>query len=396
MASLSAATGLIWTKGLKYGGLGLGGIVLAGDRLFVSTGDEIQILSQDGEVLNEYQDTGGTPNSPLTADQAGNVYFVADVAVRSLDNDGNLRWTSRPFPPPKHLDPGVPDLTQVPLILSNISGAVFGARGDTTYSVDMANGDVKWSLPQSGAGVPIAGAGRTLFLESNVGTRVFDTSTKEVLGKLDAGDGRKVRFSSPYARAGSGAGFGVLGYVCVANTGFVSLDPCGKRRWSFKDQDVQFASLIGAEELLISLAFGFDRVANVRSATDKLMAYNSEGARVAGPVETSPFVGASNLAQEMPIFAGADGTTYTIYCDGVAEKALFQAFGVDFRESWRVDLGAGCPRGTGVLSARGVVYLTRESFGLAEVIAIQTTSPGLARSSWPTLRHDNQGTSWLQ
>jgi len=29
------------------------------------------------------------------------------------------------------------------------------------------------------------------------------------------------------------------------------------------------------------------------------------------------------------------------------------------------------------------------------VLAIQTQSPGLAESSWPSLRRDNRGTMWL-
>ena len=30
-----------------------------------------------------------------------------------------------------------------------------------------------------------------------------------------------------------------------------------------------------------------------------------------------------------------------------------------------------------------------------ELVAIQTRSPGLADSSWPSIRHDNRGTAWL-
>jgi hypothetical protein len=52
--------------------------------------------------------------------------------------------------------------------------------------------------------------------------------------------------------------------------------------------------------------------------------------------------------------------------------------------------------GNVVLDDDGVMYLSRqgETSG-AEIIAIQTRSPGLADSSWPSLRHDNRGTAWL-
>jgi hypothetical protein len=54
--------------------------------------------------------------------------------------------------------------------------------------------------------------------------------------------------------------------------------------------------------------------------------------------------------------------------------------------------------GNVVLDDNGVMYLTRRGDSGAdatEVIAIQTASPGLADSSWPSLRHDNRGTAWL-
>jgi hypothetical protein len=49
------------------------------------------------------------------------------------------------------------------------------------------------------------------------------------------------------------------------------------------------------------------------------------------------------------------------------------------------------------LEDNGVMYLTwKANKGITtEAIAIQTASPGLADSSWPSLRHDNRGTAWL-
>jgi hypothetical protein len=51
-----------------------------------------------------------------------------------------------------------------------------------------------------------------------------------------------------------------------------------------------------------------------------------------------------------------------------------------------------------VLDHSGVMFLSRRGEAgtdSTEVIAIQTASPGLADSSWPSLRHDNRGTAWL-
>ena len=43
----------------------------------------------------------------------------------------------------------------------------------------------------------------------------------------------------------------------------------------------------------------------------------------------------------------------------------------------------------------GVLYLTRDQSWSTNLLAIQTRSPGLAKSSWPTSAHDNHGTAWL-
>jgi hypothetical protein len=53
--------------------------------------------------------------------------------------------------------------------------------------------------------------------------------------------------------------------------------------------------------------------------------------------------------------------------------------------------------GNVVLDDDGVMYLMRSSPNIygTQVIAIQTQSPGLADSSWPSWRHDNRGTAWL-
>ncbi len=49
-----------------------------------------------------------------------------------------------------------------------------------------------------------------------------------------------------------------------------------------------------------------------------------------------------------------------------------------------------------VLVEHGMMYLVHPSEkGAVEVVGIQTRSPGLADSSWPSLRHDNRGTAWL-
>jgi hypothetical protein len=106
-------------------------------------------------------------------------------------------------------------------------------------------------------------------------------------------------------------------------------------------------------------------------------------------------------AEGWPIAAGADGTIYTFRCQDVGTTSINRvlAYSYDLTELWRYDLGGNACKGmTGnvVLDDDGVMYLMRRGdVGGTEVMAIQTRSPGLADSSWPSFRHDNRGTAWL-
>jgi hypothetical protein len=116
---------------------------------------------------------------------------------------------------------------------------------------------------------------------------------------------------------------------------------------------------------------------------------------IAGPIEVAGF----------PIAAGADGTIYvymTPRFNADKQRDRLTAYSLDLKELWRLELpdsGAGLI-GNVILDDDGMMYVARggKTSGLPrglEVLAIQTRSPGLADSSWPSLRHDNRGTSWL-
>jgi hypothetical protein len=51
---------------------------------------------------------------------------------------------------------------------------------------------------------------------------------------------------------------------------------------------------------------------------------------------------------------------------------------------------------TAVLADDGILYAQMTTNAGNEIIAIETTSPGLASSSWPTRRHDNRSSNWAE
>ena len=126
-----------------------------------------------------------------------------------------------------------------------------------------------------------------------------------------------------------------------------------------------------------------------------LLLFDMNGNTITGPV----------AAEGRPLVAGADGTIYTVGCQasqqvGTPATNWILAYSSDLAELWRFDLGGGsCLGMTGsvVLDEDGVMYLMRSSPNTSgtQVMAIQTRSPGLADSSWPSWRHDNRGTAWL-
>jgi hypothetical protein len=99
---------------------------------------------------------------------------------------------------------------------------------------------------------------------------------------------------------------------------------------------------------------------------------------------------------------GADGTVIGLTCEGSGWEGPSRLVGSSIddgaiTERWRVELGPGCPRTGPLLAADGVLYLLLPTLTVTtELIAVQTTSPGLAPSSWPVAKHDNRGTSWLR
>ena len=119
-----------------------------------------------------------------------------------------------------------------------------------------------------------------------------------------------------------------------------------------------------------------------------------------GPPNVSFFPNADGVYQGGTIAVGQDGTLYAVSCmySNPPENRLY-AYSPELDELWHLDLGKNvyCPFGNGVLDDDGVLYfaIPSESNVGTDVVAIQTKSPGLARSAWPMIRHDNRGTMWL-
>ncbi|HWN66815.1 MAG TPA: hypothetical protein VNM90_04195, partial [Haliangium sp.] len=94
---------------------------------------------------------------------------------------------------------------------------------------------------------------------------------------------------------------------------------------------------------------------------------------------------------------GADGTVYAVACDssGYEGPSRLHAYDAGLGELWSLPLGDACPMAGPVIDARGRLYFAWFIDGGAEIVAVQTASPGLAETSWPVRRHDARGAAWL-
>jgi len=360
---------------------GDGGPVLSGDRLAFQAGAYLYFLSKDGTNPQRVSHTSFVScASGVAADPEGNVYSVLPEGVLSLNPSGGARWVggggrgsqseSAYYYPPVV----APD------------GVVYAATSDDrVYALRAKDGSTVWSKTASGARV-LGGAGNGLFIQADGrGVSVLDTAEGRNLGTLSVMiDGKASKFGAQWGEWLLGWDFGI-----VNGTNWV-FDSCGTLRWSMFNRQTRYAGAgpLTTGELLVAAMTELD---GDSWASRGIAVFDAAGGRVASASSAKGIVAA----------VGADGTIYTVACEAGPPKNVARAYSPDLAEYWTFDLGGDrfCLGITGnvVLDEDGVMYLMRNSPNITgtQIVAIQTRSPGLADSSWPSWRHDNRGTAWL-
>ncbi|HJX51732.1 MAG TPA: hypothetical protein VJ801_03110 [Polyangia bacterium] len=392
---------LLWTLSLagdpnSYGG----GPVLSGDRLVLSTGPRVFFVSKDGASSQDVTANisarlpllgGVVPWSAPTADTTGNVYFVGHTGICSLSPDGQVRWAV-PYDCVNSVPYGegylsVPEYS--PAALSS-TGVLFAVACDRqVHALQSQDGSELWSAPaptqQTSYFSSVVGGGgnHVLLYRAGEGEFVLDAATGATVGPM----------SQSCAGADVGASGWMIGAECTNGeetyrTCPLSLGPNGSPRV----EGTYLAYLTASGERLVMFDFTLDYNGYAQDSRT-ITLYNRDGSIAAGP---SAVQGWANLV-------GADETIYV--SDWVGSNTATTpwdlriiAYSHELNELWRIDQTGGGhgPYGE-VLDRDGVLYVSIRGDGYAttKLFAIQTRSPGLARSSWPSVRHDNQGTEWL-
>jgi len=374
---------VLWTKEVP-GGTNTGPLAMAGDRLAYLSSTTLVILDTEGNFVNSFQEsTAFTGHGPPVADEEGNFYFGA-AEVISVTSDGQPRW---------HFALGGDILgsetTYTSLLTLSPDGILyFSATDGFLYAVRATDGTQLWrqkvGLTKYGGHSPYGaylGIGDVLIAEKGY----HDRKTGTLIASHPVIDGEPMPVNL--------ASFTHLfGYRVIDKDNLLfyrpAMDKCGDQKWSFPSGKSLYANLVGFNDTILT------------NYGDEAFIYSSDGEPLVGPAPLD--------LHYFPKAIGADGTLYYNYCTELYQKdrgvASVQAYSPQLELLWSVELGKSCTDEPFVLADDGRLYVLRSTFeefpdhlelkGL-ELTAIQTASPGLANTAYPTLRTNNRRTGWI-
>lgn len=315
-------------------------------------------------------------------DPQGNAYF-AGHNVYSLAPDGTYNWIA-----PLLEEDGEPVHARGRMVRDPRGDLYFSATDGHVYGVDGSDGTVRWRSLLTGGGqdlpVVVGGIGGALLAyapHSNWRGQLWNAQTGEAMSYFTSPSGERYG-------AMVGPDIGIIAQRMEDPGGsypwmhISALDECGKERFHLAAQRPQWPVLIGPGDQL----YVVERDDYPGSPT-AVSVYAPSGERVAGPVD-----------MPIPWAIGADGTIFAVACDssGVEGPARLYGYSQELQEQWMLPLGDGCPASAPVIDETGRLFFVWLIDNDLEMVAVQTTSPGLAATSWPARRPDALGAAWIQ
>lgn len=193
------------------------------------------------------------------------------------------------------------------------------------------------------------------------------------------------------------------GLICAAGTSsrsvILELDrACGRERWRRSFSGYITYGFVRAPD-----GTTFTGESDRKKMTDRLLALSPTGqTRWSLTIEKSTFPDTMGLLSIGPI--GADGTLYVFVTNkglpsNPSGTAHLRAYTLSGTLKWKLDLPDLYIISKPLLLDNGLLvfaaHFYRTSGKEYTVMAVQTTSPGLARGGWPRYSHDNLNTSRL-
>jgi hypothetical protein len=372
-ASLSVAPSIVWQFDQGAASPLQQGVALSGDTLVVSGGASWAALDRANGTVRVRQ--SATPGnlflSAPVLDGAGRIYVQSRATLHAFNSDGSTRWTSSLGASPATSEPE--SASFMPTLIDDRTLLVRGSNADIALTTDGAK---VWNAP---GGVSLYAVGHWGLGSDNKASFVTDLRTATPAGRLTDAKGRDVAFVTVLG------GRGIVAAVReAAGYRFLLLDTCGRETWStavFEGSEIAAGhGLVGPGEITYAQIIHTDSAGNETRSPD-IVAIDPAGQVVAGPI----------ARKETPWLVGADGTVYVVEFQPSALSSRMAALSPLLQERWTLDVPAEFAYYTAAaLADDGVLYAQ----GSSKTVAIQTASPGLAHSSWPSPRHDNHATNW--
>lgn len=373
-ASLAITPAIVWQTNLASGYAYERGLALSGDRILANSGETLVALDRTSGaqafavVLSSNSSTLGPPS----VDEQGVIHIQSPtMGVVSLTPDGATLFSAGPSgywtsggDPAEGSGVGLVVTSAEVLAASNSDQEALDASGaelwHTTYGSSIAIGH--WGFGFDGSA-----------------SYAVDLRSGQPAGRLRADDGEDVQVMAPLAGRGIVTFNAHIGSALRLDL----LDTCGRAAWSLKVRDGCArigGGVVGLGETI------FMATQSCSNPTDSsIIGVAPDGRIVSGPV----------ARQEGPWFVGADGTVYAVWWTSAPSLAArLAALSPALEELWHLDL-PGAPVGMNpLLTDDGLLYMRIGTTQGDAVIAVQTTSPGLAPSSWPMPIHDNRASNW--
>jgi hypothetical protein len=295
------------------------------------------------------------------------------VALYAFNNDGRVQWSW-----------AIPGQTQSSEPVSgDFNPSIIGDGHVLVSSASQltAIGSVPEKLWTTSFGILVS-AGRWSVGYDGKAAYVLDLRTGKPAGRLRAPNGNDVIPIMPFA----GQGLLAMDRDNATALNLVMLDPCGGARWSLRIPGSKVCtglSVVGPGEV-IYLGIGS---CNGGEPSPEIIGIGPDGRIVSGPIPSTTLA---------PWVAGADGVVYAVELGALTPPSKLVAFSPALTMLWTLDLPGVLSWDAGaILTDEGVLYAQMNTDAGNTVIAVQTGSPGLAASSWPTRRHDNRSSNWI-
>ena len=350
---------------------------MAGDRLAYVRGNTLHILDRAGNLIRSVMEPSSfTGASGPVADTEGNFYF-GNAEITSVTPNGEGRWHQTLGP---NISFSAETTYTSQLTLSPDGILYFSATDGFLYAVKASDGELVWKR-QVGISkhgpmpfVVTIGIGDTLFTErGHYNATTGDISASPVVDGTDY-----LIWIASFSSL-------IISYLDLENYSFRihAVDRCSEPKWSFPTDKYMDIVLAGFDDSLVGI-YG-----------EEAFIYSATGEQQAGPAPLD--------FHYYPKAIGADGTLYYTYCTELYNKDAgemsVQAYSPSLELLWSVELGKPCLDAPPVLADDGVLYVLRskkeQSPPHLELTAIQTASPGLANTAYPTLRTNNRRTGWI-